>query len=43
MSAMRPVERKRNEETPQPTSRVTGSAGSTDRGALVTYSGGARG
>lgn len=43
MSAMPPVETKRNEETPAPTSRVTGSAGSTDRGALITYSGGARG
>lgn len=43
MSAMPPVEAKRNEEVPQPTSRVTGSAGSTDRGALITYSGGARG
>jgi hypothetical protein len=43
MSAMPPVDAKRNEETPEPTSRVTGSAGSTDRGALITYSGGARG
>jgi hypothetical protein len=43
MGAMPPVPAKRNEETPQPTSRVTGSAGSTDRGALITYSGGARG
>lgn len=43
MSAMPPVDAKRNEETPAPTSRVTGAAGSTDRGALITYSGGARG
>ncbi|MFP4280009.1 MAG: CsoS2 family carboxysome shell protein [Halochromatium sp.] len=43
MSAMPSIETKRNEEVPQPTSRVTGSAGSTDRGALITYSGGARG
>jgi hypothetical protein len=43
MSAMPPMERKRNEETAQPVSRVTGAAGSTDRGALITYSGGARG
>ncbi|MEA3640891.1 MAG: CsoS2 family carboxysome shell protein [Lamprobacter sp.] len=43
MGAMPAVEAKRNEETPQPTNRVTGSAGSTDRGALITYSGGARG
>lgn len=43
MSVMPRVEAKRNEDAPQPTSRVTGSAGSTDRGALITYSGGARG
>jgi len=43
MSAMPPTERKRNEDTSVPTSRVTGAAGSTDRGALITYSGGARG
>ncbi|WP_328987319.1 CsoS2 family carboxysome shell protein [Thiorhodovibrio winogradskyi] len=43
MSAMQPPERKRNEETPVPVSRVTGSSGSTDRGSLITYSGGARG
>ncbi|WP_242475536.1 CsoS2 family carboxysome shell protein [Thiohalocapsa halophila] len=43
MSAMPATERKRNEEAAVPTSRVTGAAGSTDRGALITYSGGARG
>jgi hypothetical protein len=43
MTAMPPVDRKRNDEGPVPTSRVTGAAGSTDRGALITYSGGARG
>jgi len=43
MSAMPALERKRNEDVPQPTSPVTGSIGSTERGALVTYSGGARG
>lgn len=43
MGAMPPVERKRNDEAPAPVSRVTGAAGSTDRGALITYSGGARG
>ena len=43
MGAMPAIEKKRNEEAPVPTSRVTGSAGSTDRGALITYSGGARG
>jgi len=30
-------------EAPQPVSKVTGSSGNTDRGSLVTYSGGARG
>lgn len=43
MSAMAPVARKRNESVPEPVSKVTGSSGSTDRGALITYSGGARG
>jgi hypothetical protein len=43
MSAMPAVERKRNVEVAEPVSRVTGSSGGTDRGALVTYSGGARG
>ena len=43
VNAMPPVDRKRNDEASLPVSRVTGSAGSTDRGALITYSGGARG
>jgi len=43
MTAMPVVERKRNLEVAEPVSRVTGSSGGTDRGALVTYSGGARG
>jgi len=43
ISAMPPIERKRNEDKPVPVSRVTGSSGNTDRGSLVTYSGGARG
>jgi hypothetical protein len=43
MGAMPPMDRKRNEDAARPTSRVTGAAGSTDRGALITYSGGARG
>lgn len=43
MGAMPSFERKRNEDKPLPVSRVTGSSGSTDRGALITYSGGARG
>ncbi len=36
-------EDKRNEAVAEPTSKVTGGSGNTDRGALVTYSGGARG
>jgi hypothetical protein len=36
-------EDKRNEKLPEPLSKVTGGSGNTDRGALVTYSGGARG
>jgi hypothetical protein len=43
MTAMPQVASKRNEEAGVPTSRVTGSSGNTERGALVTYSGGARG
>jgi hypothetical protein len=43
MSAMPPIEVKRNEDKPLPVSQVTGSTGSTERGALITYSGGARG
>jgi hypothetical protein len=43
MSAMPTVERKRNEEVPEPVSKITGASGNTDRGALITYSGGARG
>ena len=37
------MEQKRNEELPQPVSKVTGSSGNTGKGSLVTYSGGARG
>jgi hypothetical protein len=33
----------RNEDLPEPVSKVTGGSGNTDKGALVTYSGGARG
>ena len=43
MSAMAGMQRKRNEEIPAPTSKVTGSSGSTDQGSLITVSGGARG
>ncbi len=37
------VTQKRNEEVPHPSSKVTGSSGTTDQGSLITYSGGARG
>lgn len=40
-SVSQPV--KRNEEVAAPVSKVTGGSGNTERGALVTYSGGARG
>lgn len=45
MSAMSVAQEapKRNESVPEPTSKVTGSSGNTERGSLVTYSGGARG
>jgi len=45
MSAMptRSQPSKRNEDMPEPLSKVTGGSGNTGRGALVTYSGGARG
>jgi hypothetical protein len=41
MAAMQPA--KRNEEVSAPVSKVTGGSGNTEKGALVTYSGGARG
>ena len=37
------VDNKRNEEVSLPVSKVTGSSGNTERGSLITYSGGARG
>jgi hypothetical protein len=37
------VEQKRNEEVPAPNSKVTGGSGNTEKGSLITYSGGARG
>lgn len=43
MSAMPTTPPKRNEELPAPNSKVTGGSGNTERGSLVTYSGGARG
>ena len=42
-TAMPSADLKRNEELPQPISRVTGSSGNTDQGSLITVSGGARG
>lgn len=43
MGAMPTVTHKRNQDVPPPVSRVTGSSGNTEKGSLVTYSGGARG
>ena len=43
MGAMAPFERKRNEQAEWPVCRVTGSHGNTDKGSLITVSGGARG
>ena len=37
------VTQKRNEELPMPNSKVTGGSGNTEKGSLITYSGGARG
>ena len=42
MQKMR-AEQKRNEEIAEPVSRVTGGSGNTEKGSLITYSGGARG
>lgn len=41
--AMEQAKQKRNETLPQPNSKVTGSSGNTEKGSLITYSGGARG
>ena len=43
IAAMPAFQAKRNEELPEPVSRVTGSSGNTARGSLITVSGGARG
>lgn len=44
MSAMAPLRvGTRNEELPEPVSKVTGGSGNTEKGSLITYSGGARG
>ncbi|KPK55791.1 MAG: carboxysome shell protein [Thiotrichales bacterium SG8_50] len=42
-NAMAMAPHKRNEEITVPSSKVTGGSGNTEKGALVTYSGGARG
>ena len=42
-NAMSAVSHKRNTEMVEPVSKVTGGSGNTEHGALVTYSGGARG
>jgi hypothetical protein len=43
MGAMPVFQPKRNEEVPEPVSRITGSSGNTSSGSLITLSGGARG
>ena len=43
MKEMAAVAQKRNEEVALPVSKVTGASGSTEKGSLITYSGGARG
>lgn len=43
MQEMAAIAKKRNEEVAIPNSKVTGGSGNTDKGSLITYSGGARG
>jgi len=43
MAEMAAIAKKRNEEIAVPNSKVTGGSGNTDKGSLITYSGGARG
>ena len=43
MQEMAAIAQKRNEEIAVPNSKVTGGSGNTDKGSLITYSGGARG
>jgi len=43
ISAMPAFQSKRNEEIPEPVSRITGASGNTQAGSLITVSGGARG
>ncbi|NDE38678.1 MAG: hypothetical protein EB070_09135, partial [Synechococcaceae bacterium WBA_2_066] len=42
-NSMAAMQQKRNENIDAPVSRVTGSSGNTDKGSLITVSGGARG
>jgi hypothetical protein len=41
--SMQSLASKRNESIAEPTSKVTGGSGNTEKGSLITYSGGARG
>jgi hypothetical protein len=43
MTVMPATSMARPEGVPEPVSKVTGGSGNTDKGALITYSGGARG
>jgi len=43
LTAMPSFQAKRNEQVPEPVSRITGSSGNTVAGSLITVSGGARG
>jgi hypothetical protein len=43
LTAMPGLQSKRNEQVPEPVSRITGSSGNTVAGSLITVSGGARG
>lgn len=43
MAEMAEIAKKRNEEIAIPNSKVTGGSGNTEKGSLITYSGGARG
>ena len=43
LTAMPGFQPKRNDEVPEPVSRITGASGNTTAGSLITVSGGARG
>jgi hypothetical protein len=43
MTAMPAASMVKPEGVPVPVSKVTGGSGNTDKGSLITYSGGARG